>query len=145
MADQMMKAGALLDRLFVYGTLRRGSGHEMSRFLALHADLLGTGYFQGRLYDLGRYPAAVPSDEPADRVVGEVYLLRDVESTIRVIDEYEGCRGDQSDQCPGHGLFSRRTATICINGDEKIAAWVYTYNRHLPGALRVLSGDYLDV
>jgi len=141
----MMKAGALLDRLFVYGTLRRGSGHEMARFLALNADLLGTGYFQGRLYDLGRYPAAVPSDEPADRVVGEVYLLRDVESTIRVIDEYEGCRGDQSDQCPGHGLFSRRTATICINGDEKIAAWVYTYNRHLPGALRVLSGDYLDV
>ena len=42
--------------LFVYGTLRRGSGHPMSRFLAARARLLAGARVPGRLYDLGGFP-----------------------------------------------------------------------------------------
>jgi gamma-glutamylcyclotransferase (GGCT)/AIG2-like uncharacterized protein YtfP len=137
----MMGYKMVLDRLFVYGTLRRGTGHEMSRFLALHADLLGTGTFQGQLYDLGRYPAVVSSEDAADLVKGDVYLLRDAESTIRALDEYEDCHGVESN----HGLFRRRRATICMNRNVKTEAWIYIYNCPVPSPLRVLSGDYIEV
>jgi len=43
--------------VFVYGTLRRGSGHEMHSFLAAWAELLGPASVRGRLYDInGLYP-----------------------------------------------------------------------------------------
>ncbi len=49
------------DHLFVYGTLLSGVGHSMHRVLARHAELVGEGFFNGRLYRVGHYPGAVPS------------------------------------------------------------------------------------
>src|SRR5580692_7203168 len=42
--------------LFVYGTLRKGSGNPHARRLAEHAEWAGPGRIPGRLYRLGRYP-----------------------------------------------------------------------------------------
>jgi pyruvate carboxylase len=47
------------DYLFVYGTLRSQMNDPLHRLLETHAVLVGTGTFQGKLYDLGRYPGVV--------------------------------------------------------------------------------------
>jgi len=69
------------DFLFVYGTLRKGAAHKMSRAL-----------LQAMLYDLGEYPAAVISENPADVVVGELYALdpKHGHEALAAVDEHEG-------------------------------------------------------
>jgi len=50
---------------------------------------LGSARVAGRLYDLGRYPGAVPSLEPDCWVDGEVWQLHDPR-LLPLLDEYEG-------------------------------------------------------
>ncbi|MEC4749948.1 gamma-glutamylcyclotransferase [Methylomicrobium sp. Wu6] len=62
-----MKVTPINHLLFVYGTLRRGSDHPIARHLADNAEWLGFGEFHGLLFDIGAYPGAVPSRDPAHR------------------------------------------------------------------------------
>ena len=86
-----MLTTGISEHLFVYGTLVSGANHPMHGVLARHADLVGTGVFNGRLYQVAHYPGAVPSTEPADRVFGELYRLRNAADVLTALDEYEGC------------------------------------------------------
>ena len=86
--------------LFVYGTLRSQMNDPLHRLLEKDAILVGTGSFQGRLYDLGRYPGVVPSRGKTDRVLGEIYRFREFKRAFEILDEYEGHR------------FKRRRVTI---------------------------------
>lgn len=80
------------DHLFVYGTLRRGLGHPMARWLLAHAAYVGPATVTGQLYDLGPYPGAVLAR--GGRVVGEVYRLRHGSPVLAALDAYEGCGPD---------------------------------------------------
>ena len=62
--------------LFVYGTLRRKAGNRLFSILDRFSDFVSEATYQGRLYRISHYPGVVPSDDPADRVQGEVYCLR---------------------------------------------------------------------
>lgn len=126
--------------LFVYGTLRRGLENPMSGFLSMHADLVGTGSFCGRLYDTGRYPCAVPSDDERDSVAGDIFALKDDgHQVLRVLDEYEGCDPEN----PDRGLYIRTRVEVNIESGERVCAWIYIYNRSIKGLKAVPSGDYL--
>ncbi len=126
--------------LFVYGTLRRSSAHPMHRLL-LPSTFVGVGRFRGKLYDLGSYPAAVASADPADTVHGEVYLLHEPAATFLALDRYEGCApGD-----PAPHEYVRLPAEICLEPQSTgLVAQVYLYNRPADHLTRVESGDYLD-
>src|SRR5689334_2593261 len=76
--------------LFVYGTLLRRSSHPMARFLEEHADFVSDATTAGRLYDLGPYPALLVAALPTDIVHGELFRLRDLETTLEELDVYEG-------------------------------------------------------
>jgi gamma-glutamylcyclotransferase (GGCT)/AIG2-like uncharacterized protein YtfP len=78
-------------RIFVCGSLRRGeSNHD--RFAGFGDTLIATGTVAGVLLkDLGTYPAMIPSSNPLDRVVGEVYEITD--SLGEVIDRFERDEG----------------------------------------------------
>ncbi|MGA2877746.1 MAG: gamma-glutamylcyclotransferase family protein [Bryobacteraceae bacterium] len=78
-----------MDHLFVYGTLRCGSKNKFARMLADGGQFVGRARVAGRLYDLGRYPGAVPSDEADCWVDGEVWRLDDPQ-LLPLLDEYEG-------------------------------------------------------
>ena len=52
------------NRLFVYGTLMRGSDHPMVQLLSRGADFIGEARCQGRLYLVKHYPGLVLSDDP---------------------------------------------------------------------------------
>jgi len=63
------------DNLFVYGTLRKKNSTSARVFLTQHFDFVGKTTFRGKLYDLGGYPGAVPSDKPSDVILGKLHRL----------------------------------------------------------------------
>jgi gamma-glutamylcyclotransferase (GGCT)/AIG2-like uncharacterized protein YtfP len=111
----------------------------MYQLLTRYADFIGEGTFNGRLYDIGKYPGAVPSNEPDDIVKGEVYALRKPDRILKVLDEYEGCGPDE----PIPTEFRREETIISLNTGEQVNAWIYIYNRSTNRLKEIRSGDYL--
>ena len=126
------------DNLFVYGTLLSGAGHSMHRVLVRHAELVGEGFFNGRLYRVGHYPGAIPSSGPDDRVFGEVYRLREAADLLLRLDEYEGCR--PTAVAPTE--YVRTTARITLTNETVVRAWIYVYNKPIHGLERIRSGFF---
>jgi len=124
--------------IFVYGTLRKDSKNKMYHILARYADFVGEGTFMGKLYNIGEYPGAVPSSDPNEVIKGEVYTLRNPNSVLRVLDEYEGCGQDEATQTE----FRRERVLISLETGEKINAWIYIYNRPTDELKVIPSGDY---
>jgi gamma-glutamylcyclotransferase (GGCT)/AIG2-like uncharacterized protein YtfP len=112
-------------RLFVYGTLRSGSSATAARALHARAVRVGTGSIAARRLDLGAYPGAVPSDDPTDRVAGEVWAITPGAETdlLRLLDDYEGCAPDPTP------LFRRALTPVRCDDGRTRRAWVYYYAR----------------
>ena len=117
--------------LFVYGTLRRQANQPMHRAITTGATFLGNGTFRGKLYDLGRYPGVTPSRLGRDKVIGDVYRLKDASETFKVLDDYEG------------KLFVRQSRRVDLNDGRKLSAWIYLYCGPMKSAKRIRSGNYL--
>ena len=117
--------------LFVYGTLRSQMNDPLHRLLETHAILVGTGTFQGKLYDLGRYPGAVPSRGHTDHVIGEIYRFSEPQRAFEILDEYEGHR------------FKRKRVTIIQEDGKSINSWIYLYARSVTRRALIRSGDYV--
>lgn len=123
--------------LFVYGTLRRDSGHAMGAWLAAQADWLGPAWCEGaRLYRVGWYPALAPG--PAGECVrGDLYRLRDVALLWPRLDAFEGVTGSRDDE------YRRvRSPVRCADG-VVVAAWVYWHARDGAGLEWLPGGDWL--
>ena len=131
-----MEAEPQIPKLFVYGTLRRG--FEWHFHLRQTARFLGDGTIQGRMYDLGEFPGAVPSDVAGEVVRGELYQLLDPESQLKILDEKEECDPIQ----PEAGLFVRRPTEVRLNTGETFEAWVYFLPREPPDGRVIPSGDF---
>jgi gamma-glutamylcyclotransferase (GGCT)/AIG2-like uncharacterized protein YtfP len=129
--------------LFVYGTLRAGTQHEMSRALREHARLLGEGTVCARLYDLGDYPGMLldhgDDDGDGGRVRGELYALDAdaADRTWRMLEEYENPPEE------GPAEFVRTRVHVDVAGGI-VTAWAYVLIA-LPRDAHVIdSGDWLD-
>lgn len=109
----------MLNLLFVYGTLRSEFDNQYARLLRSQADLIGRATVPGSIYRVEHYPAF--RREPAGQVHGELYRLRDQETTLKALDEYEGSE------------FER----VVVNG-----AWIYQYETQPPEHSRIASGDF---
>lgn len=120
----------VLDRLFVYGTLRQGQtarsiiANQITRCVPAHTT--------GELYS---FPMGFPGfteGEARGRVVGEVIWLSDLAATFGLLDAYEGQE------------FVRVIKQVMIASGE-IWAWVYTLAD--PGAVklatRIPDGDWV--
>jgi gamma-glutamylcyclotransferase (GGCT)/AIG2-like uncharacterized protein YtfP len=111
----------VLKLLFVYGTLRSRFNNRHARLLRSQADLAGTATVPGSIYRVRHFPAFRP--EPAGEVHGELYRLRDPETTLHALDEYEGAE------------FER----VVVEG-----AWIYQYRNQPPTHSRIASGDFCE-
>jgi gamma-glutamylcyclotransferase (GGCT)/AIG2-like uncharacterized protein YtfP len=118
--------------LFVYGTLRRRMNDPLHRLLEKQAVGVGTGTFQGKLYDLGRYPGAVRSRGKNDRVLGEIYRLSEPQRALKILDAYEGRR------------FKRKRQTILQEDGKSLNAWIYLYAGSVKRRPLISSGDYVQ-
>lgn len=125
--------------LFVYGTLRRGSGHPMHELLARSSTFVDRAVFQGRLFMVAHYPGAVASSNPRECVLGDVYALRDPASLLNRLDHYERC--DRSDP---RAPFVRERAEIALDSATLATAWIYLYNRSTRSLPLIPSGDFFQ-
>ncbi len=102
-----------LEKVFVYGTLRKGMGN--------HRLLEGSGFIgmgetveQYGMYVLpGRIPYVKRRSGMKAVIVGEVYEVD--EDTLRRIDRLEG----------HPDFYRRRLVPVMLNTEEKIRAWLY--------------------
>ncbi len=126
--------------LFVYGTLRRDVGAPAYALFAEHARYLDEGYVSGRMYDLGEYPGVVLSNQPGDRVFGEIYTLGTPEPTLALLDRYEGVAGTRGDQPP---QYERLEVPVSSQSHGPATAWIYVYLLAIDDHARIPTGDYL--
>lgn len=137
MVDALKKSSIWQNHLFVYGTLRHDFDGQRHPFLLKGCDYLGEAYFNGKLYDLGAFPGAVPSDNPSDRVKGEVYRLHQPERILAALDEYEGALGEDP-------LYRGELVDITLENGKSIKAWIYIFNGDVSGFHRIEPGDYVQ-
>ena len=116
-----MKEG---DLLFVYGTLRKGEGSDLS--ISSGAEFVSEDDINGNIYNLGWYPGVTIGGNNV--VHGEVFKLTDA-SIIRQLDIYEGYPN----------LYDR--SVVETKGGRRV--WVYTINRECGENERIQSGDWL--
>jgi gamma-glutamylcyclotransferase (GGCT)/AIG2-like uncharacterized protein YtfP len=127
--------------LFVYGTLRAGAAAPAHDRWVSRLRSLGRGTVPGRLHDAGRYPTAVPSSDPEDRIVGEAYALpADPAVLLAALDGYEGY--DPAD--PEGSVFVRSTVTVRLDAGGTVGAWIYRVSEAVQGLPRIASGDWLE-
>lgn len=128
--------------LFVYGTLRRGTGHLMSERLASQATYVGDASVAGTLYDTGPFPACLPPERPDDRVQGDLWAIPadQAEELLLMLDRYEGFAPDAR-----YGsLFLRQRVPVRFGDGSEQEAWMYRYNQLPQTGQRVESGDWLN-
>ena len=127
------------DHLFVYGTLRRDSGHHMHQVLARDAEFIDHASFRGRMFLVARYPGVVESDEKSDRIVGDVFRLRATSADLlRRLDRYEAC-DPRNPEAP----YIRAIRRVTLDSGEVLDAWVYLYRRSTTALARIANGDFL--
>jgi len=126
------------DLVFFYGTLMTPFNRTGRHGIDQHLEFKGRGSIAAALFDLGIYPAAVPSSD--ERVWGEVYeMLRPV-IVLRALDEIEGYRPSE----PEYSLYTRRLTPVTMDDGSVVQASAYFYNAPLGRAERIASGDYLE-
>lgn len=123
---------------FFYGTLMTGFDRRRRAGIESKLRYVGRGWIQAALFDLGIYPAAIPSSE--GRVWGEVYEMLEPGSVLAVLDEIEGYTPDD----PNRSLYTRECVPATLEDGRTVDVWVYFYNAPLGQAPLIASGDYLQ-
>ena len=124
--------------MFFYGTLMTPFNRTGRLRLERHLSFKGRGTIPAALFDLGIYPAAVPTAD--SRVIGEVYELTEPFAALRALDELEGYRPSD----PETSLYTRTRTPVDMDDGTAVEAWAYFYNAPLGRAERIESGDYLE-
>lgn len=128
----------MVDLVFFYGTLMTPFARTGRVGVDERLAFVGRGTIGAALFDLGIYPAAVPSTDSL--VSGEVYEMTEPITVLRALDEIEGYRPSE----PEASLYMRRSVPVTLEDGIVVNVWVYFYNAPLGRAERIPSGDYLE-
>ena len=113
------------ERVFVYGTLRRGGSNH---FRMADAELVSTATLSGRLYRLDWYPGVV-LDAAGDEIQGEIYDVRPEQ--LDELDAFEGME------------YRRIRAVVKTPYGETFHAWIWEWLMPVDEAQRITGGDWL--
>jgi gamma-glutamylcyclotransferase (GGCT)/AIG2-like uncharacterized protein YtfP len=126
------------DYLFVYGTLRRVFNHPMHQVLISYSDYIATAILQGRLYEVVNYPAAILSANSDDKVIGELYIIKNSGLLFTALDDYEEC----SPRFATPHEYARIEHRVSLENGTKQLAWLYCYQGDVSPLKRIITGDY---
>lgn len=126
--------------LFAYGTLRQGFNLEVNEQLKPFLRYVCQGYFNGRLFEVDNYPAAIESTESSYPILGDVFEILDEDMAWPILDAYE----ESSTANPEPHEYIRNRILIHTEANESLSAWVYSYNYPCDGLEEIISGDYLE-
>lgn len=125
--------------LFTYGTLLRGIGHPMYELIERYAIFEGTGFINGKLYEVANYPALVLSNNIKKVVWGEIYRVQDEQTLFKYLDEYEGCTPHS--RKPHE--YQRDLVSVYDSEQRSLLAWAYLYKYPAAHLHLIPGGDYL--
>lgn len=128
-------------QLFVYGSLRKGFLHPAYEYISRYFDFVSDARVKGLLYDMGDYPAAVPTEGDAT-IVGELYAIRETDEfdwAMAQLDDYEGIHPEENEPA----LYRRDMATVILPEGNTTQAWIYWFDGDVSGRPQVESGDVL--
>lgn len=126
--------------LFVYGTLRPGCAPSEIAHAAAQLRPAGEASVAGGLYNLGHFPGAVLSDDPARRISGLLFELPEDETVLRALDEYE----EFLPELPAASQFLRVSCQAQTTSGKVVDCWIYVYARNLATAQRIEDGVWHD-
>lgn len=129
----------MADFVFFYGTLMTPFNRPGRQRVNPQMSFAGRGSIRAALFDLGIYPAAVPTND-GSTVRGEVYEMLDPALVLAALDEIEGYRPAE----PERSLYTRVLTAVALEDGESLQAWAYFYNAPLGRAQRIESGNYLE-
>jgi gamma-glutamylcyclotransferase (GGCT)/AIG2-like uncharacterized protein YtfP len=125
--------------LFVYGTLRKGFALLIPEKITSDVEWVGYSKVKGKLYDIGKYPGAVPDDSGELFIKGEIIKIKAPGKVFKYLDNYEGYNVEDvqaSEYCRSKEWFSLEDGTI-------VEAWIYWYNFAVNGKKRIDENDYI--
>lgn len=128
--------------MFVYGSLRKGFHSPAYEYISRYFRFSADGKVKGKLYDLGSYPAALPTTEQA-YIIGELYEIQDPAEfawAMGQLDDYEGLNVEAGEE----QLYRRELTEVLLEDGREIRAWIYWYNADVSGKPVVASGDIVD-
>jgi gamma-glutamylcyclotransferase (GGCT)/AIG2-like uncharacterized protein YtfP len=128
----------MTQQVFFYGTLRTGFNRTTRAGIDTFLKFSGRAWINGKLFDLGIYPAAVPATDA--RVWGEVFEMADASKVLAALDRIEGYRAAE----PERSLYTRASVPATLDDGRTENVWVYFYNAPLGRAQRITSGDYME-
>jgi gamma-glutamylcyclotransferase (GGCT)/AIG2-like uncharacterized protein YtfP len=127
--------------LFVYGSLRSGFRSPAYEYISRFFHFVGEARVRGRLFDMGMYPAGIPSFEDSF-ITGELYNIKNPSEfswAIGQLDDYEGVAVEPDEI----QLYKREVADV-ITHDSITPAWIYWYNGDVTGRQLIASGDLMQ-
>ena len=119
-----------MEYLFVYGTLRNNYDLKLKNRVAKYLEYVGKAKIGARMYDLGKYPGAIK--DKTSEVIGDVFLILDVEKVLKYLDEYEG------------NEYERKKEKVKLRSKKIIIAWMYWYKGVVKEERRIFYKDYLN-
>lgn len=131
--------------IFTYGTLMSTATCEVGRAeraaMARCATLGGPASLRGRLFDVGLYPAAVPTPLALSRIHGEIWRLPRVhDDLLAMLDRYEGC-GPGSERMPP---YRRTRVQVRTPNGQPVETWMYVWNRSTAGLMPIPGGRWRE-
>lgn len=129
----------MAEYVFFYGTLMTPFNRPGRQRVNSSMTYTGRGKIGAALFDLGIYPAAIPTDD-GSVVWGEVYEMHDPATVLSTLDEIEGYQPNEPEQ----SLYMRVRIDVTLDTGRVQPAWAYFYNAPLGRAQRIASGDYLE-
>jgi gamma-glutamylcyclotransferase (GGCT)/AIG2-like uncharacterized protein YtfP len=127
--------------LFVYGSLRSDFRADAYQYISKYFKFVGPGKVKGRLYDLGAYPAGIPTTDDVF-IIGELYVANGKQEfswAIGQLDDYEGVTTE-----PGEPQLYRRELTDVIVDNNSVRAWIYWYSADVGNSPIIASGDLAE-
>lgn len=117
------------EKVFVYGTLRKGKPLNVHLRNAAFLGDAKTAFPAFRMFCTGWYPAVIEAADDAYELIGEVYEVD--EKTMHGLDAAEGVPS----------LYQRKQVDVVV-GDETHKVWIYIYQPPVNNFREVTSGDY---
>ncbi|HUJ60454.1 MAG TPA: gamma-glutamylcyclotransferase family protein [Kofleriaceae bacterium] len=110
-AERTTGTNEVVDRLFVYGTMR--AGQTARSLIANQIARCVNAHTEGSIY---AFPMGYPgyTEDGRGRVNGEVLWLTELAATFGLLDAYEGQD------------FARVIRKVALESGEEVWAWVYT-------------------
>ncbi len=128
-----------VERIFVYGTLRKNREGEFHHLLDGAVKYVGEAFFKGKLYLVKDYPGVIHSDGSRDWVRGEVYEITKPDNVIPKLDLHEEYYPNSLNESE----YIRSKEIVFSADGNKENAWMYIYNRDVSALKPITSGDFM--